>query len=63
MGVAQAGAAGCALVAEPAPMFMPLQVATDLPAPLPRADAAPAVPSAPSRPPLAGSRLRCPTAR
>jgi transposase len=31
------------LVAEPAPMFMPLQVATDLPAPIPRADAAAAV--------------------
>ena len=30
------------LVAEPAPMFMPLQVATDLPIPSPRACAAPA---------------------
>jgi transposase len=32
------------LVAEPAPMFLPLQVATDLPAPIARADAASAVP-------------------
>lgn len=31
-----------ALVAEPAPMFMPLQVATDLPTPSTRAAAAPA---------------------
>ena len=30
------------LVSEPAPMFMPLQVAADLPAPVPRAEAAPA---------------------
>ncbi|BFL66462.1 transposase (plasmid) [Roseomonas mucosa] len=30
------------LVAEPAPMFMPLQVATDLPTPTSRAEAAPA---------------------
>jgi transposase len=35
------------LVAEPAPMFMPLQVAAALPAPASQADAAPAVPSAP----------------
>ena len=30
------------LVAEPASMFMPLQVVTDLPAPAPRVEAAPA---------------------
>ena len=30
------------LVAEPVPMFMPVQVAEDLPAPAPRAEAAPA---------------------
>lgn len=35
------------LVAEPAPMFMPLQVVTALPAPVAQADAAPAVPSGP----------------
>jgi transposase len=35
------------LVAEPAPMFMPLTVATDLSAPVPRADAASAVPPVP----------------
>ncbi|WP_431282957.1 IS66-like element accessory protein TnpA [Humitalea sp. 24SJ18S-53] len=35
------------LVAEPAPMFMPLQVATDLPAPVPRAYAAPVASPAP----------------
>jgi transposase len=35
------------LVAEPAPMFMPLQVATDLPAPVAQADAAPAAPPGP----------------
>ncbi|MBL6082386.1 transposase [Belnapia sp. T18] len=35
------------LVAEPAPMFMPLQVATDPPAPVAQADGTPAVPPAP----------------